>query len=124
TEEHEYPIAVETDVWPWIIDAAPMIRAIARDVVAGRKASRIAGAFHRTLASVSARVAARLRERTGICVVALSGGAFQNALLTAALVSALERRGFTVLTHRLAPCNDGGISLGQAWIAAQVVACA
>lgn len=49
--------------------------------------------------------------------MALSGGVFQNRLLLRLTIEALEREGFDVLTHRLVPCNDGGISLGQAVIA-------
>jgi len=54
---------------------------------------------------------------TGITQVALSGGVFQNRLLMKLTPSALQREGFNVLTHHLVPCNDGGISLGQAVIA-------
>ena len=59
-----------------------------------------------------------LRERHGLATVALSGGAFQNLLLLGRTVAGLEARGFTVLTHSRVPCNDGGISLGQAVVAA------
>jgi len=64
------------------------------------------------------RVCARLREETGLGVVALSGGVFQNLLLTHRVVGGLTDRGFRVLTHSRVPCNDGGISLGQAAVAA------
>jgi hydrogenase maturation protein HypF len=50
--------------------------------------------------------------------VALSGGVFQNLLLLGRTVADLEARGFIVLTHSRVPCNDGGISLGQAVVAA------
>jgi hydrogenase maturation protein HypF len=59
-----------------------------------------------------------LRERTGLGTVALSGGVFQNLLLLQNVVGLLEEAGFTVLTHRRVPCNDGGISFGQAVVAA------
>ena len=59
-----------------------------------------------------------LRERHGLDTVALSGGVFQNMLLLHATAARLEARGFRVLTHSRVPCNDGGISLGQAVIAA------
>ena len=58
-----------------------------------------------------------VRERYGLEVVALSGGVFQNVLLLERAVSALEARGFCVLVHSRVPCNDGGISLGQAVVA-------
>ena len=49
--------------------------------------------------------------------VALSGGLFQNRLLLNKTASLLEKSGFQVFTHKQVPCNDGGISLGQAVIA-------
>jgi hydrogenase maturation protein HypF len=59
-----------------------------------------------------------LNGKTGIDRVALSGGVFQNSRLLTHLVAALEASGFDVLTHRLVPANDGGLSLGQAVVAA------
>ena len=53
-----------------------------------------------------------------LTTAALSGGVFQNLLLLETVTALLEARGFTVLTHSRVPCNDGGISLGQAVIAA------
>jgi hydrogenase maturation protein HypF len=58
-----------------------------------------------------------LRERHGLATVALSGGVFQNLLLLHGTVARLESRGFRVLVHSRVPCNDGGISLGQAVVA-------
>jgi hydrogenase maturation protein HypF len=54
---------------------------------------------------------------TGLGTVALSGGCFQNRLLLELAVPRLEAAGFRVLLHRQVPCNDGGISLGQAALA-------
>ncbi len=59
-----------------------------------------------------------MRERYDLGTVALSGGVFQNLLLLNATVARLEARGFRILTHSRVPCNDGGISLGQAVVAA------
>ena len=59
-----------------------------------------------------------LRERSGLGTVALSGGVFQNLLLLQATIARLERHGFDVMVHSRVPCNDGGISLGQAVVAA------
>jgi hydrogenase maturation protein HypF len=59
-----------------------------------------------------------LRERHGLSTVALSGGVFQNLLLLQATITRLERHGFDVMVHSRVPCNDGGISLGQAVVAA------
>jgi len=58
-----------------------------------------------------------IADETGVNQVALSGGVFQNRLLLRKAVSLLESSGFQVFTHRQVPCNDGGISLGQAVIA-------
>ncbi len=71
---------------------------------------------------VTARMCAEIRANTGVHTVALSGGVFQNVLLTTRLVDALEEDGFSVLTHSRVPPNDGGISLGQAAVAAAQMA--
>ena len=55
-----------------------------------------------------------MQQQTGLKQVVLSGGVFQNGLLTEMVVPRLEKTGLTVLTHTLVPPNDGGISLGQA----------
>ena len=58
-----------------------------------------------------------IAKQTGINQIALSGGVFQNRLLFRKVVPLLESAGFSVLAHKQVPCNDGGISLGQAVIA-------
>ena len=74
-------------------------------------------AFHHTVARMIAITCERLRDRTGLVTVALSGGCFQNRLLLSIILPELESLGFDVLTHRQVPCNDGGVALGQAVIA-------
>ena len=59
-----------------------------------------------------------LRDETGLGAVALSGGCFANVILTEEVTAGLGAEGFEVLRHRQVPCNDGGISLGQAAVAA------
>ncbi len=73
--------------------------------------------FHNTVAQIIARVCKLIARESGITQVALSGGVFQNRLLLKLATTALQREHFSVLTHHLVPCNDGGISLGQAVIA-------
>ena len=58
-----------------------------------------------------------IAEDTMVRNVALSGGVFQNRLLFKLTTAALREADFKVLTHQLVPCNDGGLSLGQAVIA-------
>lgn len=77
----------------------------------------ISGRFHRTLAEIVRGACRRLREESNVEKVALSGGVFQNALLLQETVHLLTEDGFTVLTHRLVPANDGGLALGQAYLA-------
>ncbi len=100
------------------VAGADLIRAAADDLAAGAEPPAIAARFHRGVANVIIAVCARLREQTGLAAVALSGGVFQNLLLTHQVVTGLERAHFQVLLHSRVPCNDGGISLGQAAVAA------
>jgi hydrogenase maturation protein HypF len=73
--------------------------------------------FHHTVAKIITEMCKSIAGETGISEVALSGGVFQDRLLLRLATSALKREGFSVLTHHLVPCNDGGVSLGQAVIA-------
>jgi hydrogenase maturation protein HypF len=97
---------------------ADLVRAAFGDLVAGVPRSVIAARFHHGVAGVIEDGCLLLRERYGLGTVALSGGVFQNTLLLHRAVTRLEAHGFTVLTHSRVPCNDGGISLGQAAVAA------
>jgi hydrogenase maturation protein HypF len=78
----------------------------------------MAAGFHAAVARAVGDAATSVRARTGIEVVALSGGVFQNTLLLGLARGELAARGFTVLTHRQLPPNDGGLALGQAAVAA------
>jgi hydrogenase maturation protein HypF len=112
-----YVIAVG-DGAPAVVDAPAMVRAVVDDLARGTSPAEVAGRFHAGLAGVVAGVCERVRDATGIRVVALSGGVFQNLLLVELVVARLEAAGFEVLLHRRVPPNDGGISLGQAAVAA------
>ena len=95
-----------------------MIRALVADLVAGIPIARISACFHATLVAVVGEICSRVRAETGISTIALSGGVMQNRLLTEAVIAHLEKDDFIVLTHSLVPPNDGGLSLGQAAVAA------
>jgi hydrogenase maturation protein HypF len=100
------------------VHGTDLVRAVANDIAAGVDAGIIAARFHNSVADMIIKTCEELRERSGLGTVALSGGVFQNARLVASVVGRLEERGFAVLTHSRVPCNDGGISLGQAVVAA------
>jgi hydrogenase maturation protein HypF len=102
--------------YPWRFGAgAELVAAVHDDLAAGRGPAEVAAAFHETIAAAAAVACA---EAAGPRTVVLSGGSFQNLRLLGSTRRRLEEAGFDVLTHRLVPPNDGGISYGQAAVAA------
>lgn len=99
-----------------IIDPAPMLRAAAADLAAGRDRGDMAGAFHAGLARAFCAPARALVQGDRARAVALSGGVLQNAFLLRECLAALD--GLPVLLHRQIPANDGGLAFGQALVAA------
>ena len=104
---------------PFGIDWRPVVRSVVADVIAGMPAAVVAARFHRGVAVMVAEVCARLRAEGAGNVAGLTGGVFQNALLVEWAVEELHRRGFEVLLHERVPPNDGGLALGQAWLASR-----
>jgi hydrogenase maturation protein HypF len=101
-----------------VIHAAPVVRGVVAGVRAGTPVPDLAFTFHVAVAELVRDLAvAECRDR-GLRHVVLSGGVFQNALLTAMCVDQLRDAGVEPLTHRLVPPNDGGLALGQAFVAA------
>ncbi len=98
----------------------PIISGVVQDVIRGVDPSRISGKFHNTLIRLFTGLCEDIRSETGLNRVAMSGGVFQNAIILRGLISELGKKDFQVFTNRLVPTNDGGISLGQAVIAAQM----
>jgi hydrogenase maturation protein HypF len=102
---------------PFCIEGADLVRAVTDERVRGTAAPVVAARFHNGVAALIEDGCVLLRERTGLGTVALSGGVFQNLILAHRVTARLEARGFRVLAHSRVPCNDGGISLGQAAVA-------
>jgi hydrogenase maturation protein HypF len=100
------------------LDPREAIAAVARDAAAGEPVGAIAMRFHRGLAGATAAACAEVAEEYGLATVVLSGGVFQNRVLTELTRIALERCALRILMPQFVPANDGGISYGQAAIAA------
>jgi hydrogenase maturation protein HypF len=116
-EQGCYPAEFKQDGETLILDTLALFREVVSDSLAGEDRGAIAGRFHQSLARGLTDMCLSLRERTGLNLIALSGGVFQNGLLAQHLKTRLDKQGFEVLIHRLVPPNDGGISLGQVAVA-------
>jgi hydrogenase maturation protein HypF len=101
---------------PATLDSRPMWEALLGDLAEGVPAPIVAARFHRGLAGAVVDMAAQLADGTE--TVVLSGGVFQNRVLLDLVTDGLRGQGFRVLGPRRVPANDGGLSLGQAVIAA------
>jgi len=114
-ERYPYRIAAAEGIR--IIHLKDLLSAVIEDLRQGVSKGRISVRFHNTVAQMVNEMCHLIADESGVRQVALSGGVFQNRLLLRKTVSLLESSGFRVFTHRQVPCNDGGISLGQAVIA-------
>jgi len=112
-----YPFSIGEQP-PAVLDVTPMIRAIVSDIQHDVPLAQIAARFHCSIAELLATACCTAREQTGLNTVALSGGVFQNQILLEQLITRLDAMAFQVSINRRVPPNDGGISLGQAAIAA------
>lgn len=112
-----YPFAIDYDRGTYIVRLEPLWEALVQAVKASKSSSEISAAFHNTVTQMIVKMCQRMRDERGLNNVALSGGCFQNRQLLRLTVNALGAQGFHVLLHRQVPCNDGGLSLGQALIA-------
>ncbi|HEX4760947.1 MAG TPA: carbamoyltransferase HypF [Thermoleophilaceae bacterium] len=100
------------------LDARVAIRSLVADLEAGEPPEVVSARFHNGLATATAGACARLADARGLGTVVLSGGVFQNRLLLERTAASLEAAGLEVLVPRRLPPNDGGISYGQAAVAA------
>src|ERR1035441_10277859 len=116
-----YPFALDADTAADTVDFRPTIERIVAEVRVGTPAPAIAARFHNTVAEAIVEVCRRLRAEEKLNRVCLSGGTFQNMKLLARTLAGLRRLGFEVFIHAQVPPNDGGIALGQAVIATEVL---
>jgi hydrogenase maturation protein HypF len=101
-----------------LLDARELILALSEAAAAGTRLPELSARFHNAIAGATAGALAAESERRGVDLAVLSGGVFQNRLLLERTSDQLRERGLRVLTPRLLPPNDGGISFGQAAVAA------
>ena len=112
------PGTYELPVEDGLLDPRPAVRAIHRDLASGVAPAAVAARFHATVARATARACAQEAGRRGLGTVVLSGGVFQNRLLLERTARRLEGACLRVLMPERLPPNDGGISYGQAAVAA------
>jgi len=112
-----YPFEVRFTAEGGLISPLPMIRALITNLKKGESSAAMSRRFHDGLAEALTRACIAVRERTGLNLVALTGGCFQNAFLHVSLEERLRAARFDVISHHHVPSNDGGVSLGQAVIA-------
>jgi hydrogenase maturation protein HypF len=115
--DQAYPLDLAPDGEGWQIRTGPLFQALVGDLQRGVPVGAISARFHRGLVVTFGQLARRVRERTGLTRVCLSGGSFQNLQLFEGLKAELEAIGFEVFAHAEVPAGDGGLSLGQAMVA-------
>jgi hydrogenase maturation protein HypF len=116
--QQPYPFGIDEAEGILKIDPRPLFRAIVGDLRGGATAGEVSQRFHDGLVEVLARIGRMLREQTSLNRICLSGGTFHNAYLATRLEQQLHAMGFDVFTHSQVPAGDGGLSLGQAVVAA------
>ncbi|QLL05715.1 carbamoyltransferase HypF [Mycobacterium vicinigordonae] len=112
-----HPEPMEFAVTAGVLDPLPLVAALVQGLRAGVPRADLAAGFH--VAVIEATTRAIGHAAAGIRTVGLTGGVFVNRLLRVGLRERLVSDGYEVLTHAVLPCNDGGLALGQAVIAAQ-----
>jgi hydrogenase maturation protein HypF len=115
--------APESDAYPFPfianeLDFRPLLRAVVNDRIGGRNVNEIARSFHRGIAQGLSDALTVISRDQELDTIVLSGGVFQNELLLENLKSLLAHQSLQVWTNHEVPPNDGGISLGQAALAA------
>ncbi|HYY23406.1 MAG TPA: carbamoyltransferase HypF [Thermoleophilaceae bacterium] len=117
-ERGSYPLPLAGVDGELRLDARETLLAIVRDLGRGAAVEAVAARFHNALAGATAEACVRLAEGRALSSVVLSGGVFQNRLLLERTAEGIERAGLRPVIPERLPPNDGGISFGQAAVAA------
>jgi hydrogenase maturation protein HypF len=116
--EPAYPFTILQQGTPWVIGTRGLFEAIVKDLQDGVSIAIISRRFHNGLVEAFVRAVLLARQRTGLDRVCLSGGSLQNTVLLERFEARLAGHGLRVFSHSQVPSNDGGLSLGQALVAA------
>jgi len=114
-----YPFELKRGNGIATVEIGDMLKGIVADRIGKVDKTVISAKFHNTIAQFFLALAKQVRDQTGLNTAAISGGVFCNRFLTERLIELLQSEEFEVLFNRYVPANDGGISLGQAAIAAK-----
>jgi hydrogenase maturation protein HypF len=112
------PVPLDFAVEAGVLDPAPVIVGLVDGIRAGAGPADLAAGFHGAVIRATAAAAGECARAAGVETIGLTGGVFVNRILLGGVRNSLIRNGFEVLSHRVVPCNDGGLALGQAVIAA------
>jgi hydrogenase maturation protein HypF len=114
-----YPFELKKENQVTTVEIGSVLKGIITDKAGKVDKGVISSKFHNTVAEIFFALTIQARDTTGIKTATVSGGVFCNRFLSERLIELLQKAGLTVLFNRLVPANDGGISLGQAAIAAK-----
>jgi hydrogenase maturation protein HypF len=114
--EEAYPVELEGENGYTVVNFASSIRSIIADIAQPVPREIVATKFHNTVISAIRTIVRDISTRYGIKDVALSGGTFQNLYLLDRTARLLASEGLNIFINQKVPCNDGGISLGQAYL--------
>ncbi len=117
-DEAAYPLELVPEGDRWLIGTRPLFEALLVDLDRNLPAAAISRRFHNGLVAGFVQLATLLREKTALHRVCLSGGTFHNIYLSQRFEARLSAAGFEVFTQKEVPSGDGGLSLGQALVAA------
>ncbi len=118
SEHGEYTISLQSRGGALELDPSAAVTTVVRERAQGVPVGVMAARFHTGMARATARACARIAGERGLSTVILSGGVFQNRVLLELTVAELEDVGLSVLVPERLPAGDGGISYGQAAVAA------